>query len=122
MCCFSRPVDLIADTNIFARAAKDGRQFLVYAMTMSAKEDLAMILPLPTPKNSKEDAVGFINLEKYPGFFKDMRSGFPPKPAAGAKGEALGRDKSAAIKVVEVGSYDASFVPTVKDFARVDER
>jgi hypothetical protein len=124
MCCFSRPVDLIADTNIFARAAKDGRQFLVYAMTMSAKEDLAMILPLPTPKNSKEDVVGFISLEKYPAFFKDMRSGFPPKPAAGAKGDTLtlSRDKSAAIKVVEVGSYDASFVPAVKDFARVDER
>ena len=53
MCCFSQPVDLIADTNIFARASKDGKQYLVYAMTMSAKEDLAMILPIPAPKSRR---------------------------------------------------------------------
>ena len=39
MCCFSRPVDRVANTNIFARSAKEGRQFLVYSMTLSAKED-----------------------------------------------------------------------------------
>ena len=120
MCCFSQPVDLIADTNIFARASKDGKQFLVYAMTMSAKEDLAMILPIPTPKASKEDAVKFINLEKYADFFKDMRDGYPvPKPPRGGD-KNLGDNK--ALKVVEVGSYEASFVPAVKDFSRLDER
>ena len=61
MCCFSKPVDVVADTNIFARAAKNGRQFLVYSMRFNAKEDLAMILPIPTPKDSAEDAVKFIN-------------------------------------------------------------
>jgi hypothetical protein len=124
MCCFSRPVELIADTNIFARAGKDGKQYLVYAMTMSAKEDLAMILPIPTPKASKEDAVKFINLEKYPDFFKDMRAGFPVKPLRGrAKGGDKRKDDSrSTIKVVEVGSYEASFVTAVKDFSRLDER
>ncbi len=124
MCCFSRPVELIADTNIFARAGKDGRQYLVYAMTMSAKEELAMILPIPTPKASKEDAVKFLNLEKYPEFFTDMRKGFPvPLPPRG--GDSKGGDKpdnSHTLKVVEVGSFEASFVPTVKDFSRLDER
>ena len=77
MCCFSRPVDLVAGTNIFARSAKEGRQFLVYSMTVKAGEDLAMILPIPVPKGTNEDAVSFINLEKYPHFFEEMVLGFP---------------------------------------------
>lgn len=122
MCCFSKPVELVADTNIFARAAKDGRQFLVYGMTMNAAEELAMILPLPTPKDSKEDAVKFLNLEKYPDFFDELKSGFPPdKP--NSRGPAKGgTDGGHKLKVVEVGSFVASFVPAVKDFARLDER
>ena len=54
MCCFSRAVQKVADTSIFARPSKDNRQFLVYSMVFQAKEDLAMILPLPTPKGSPE--------------------------------------------------------------------
>jgi hypothetical protein len=122
MCCFSRPVELVADTNIFARASKDGRQFLVYSMTMSAKEDLAMILPIPTPKESKEDAVKFINLKEYADFFKDLRTGFPPKPTKNGD-KSLGKsDDTRILKVVEVGDFEASFVPAVKDFSRLDER
>src|SRR5438132_11704040 len=80
MCCFSKTVKLVADTNIFARAAEQGRQYLVYSMKVGAAEDLAMILPIPVPPNPKEDAVHFINLEKYPEFFDDLRTGFPPPP------------------------------------------
>ncbi len=123
MCCFSRPVDRVANTNIFARSGKEGRQFVVYSMTLSAKEDLAMILPIPVPKESKDDAVRFINLEKYPEFFQDMNKGFPP-PASRAKNSnslAPGA-KQEPLPVVEVGSFEASFVPTVKDFDRLDER
>jgi hypothetical protein len=125
MCCFSRPVDLVANTNLFARSSKEGRQFVVYSMTLSAKEDLAMILPLPTPKNAKEDAVKFINLEKYADFFKDLFAGFPlPKSVSRGLnlGEYSGDKKPEQLKVVEVGSFEASFVPSVKDFARLDER
>jgi hypothetical protein len=123
MCCFSQPVDLIADTNIFARASKDGKQYLVYAMTMSAKEDLAMILPIPTPKDSKENAVKFINLEKYADFFMDMRGGFPvPKPPRALGDKSKDDGDSLTLKVVTVGAYDATFVPAVKDFSRLDER
>jgi hypothetical protein len=124
MCCFSKPVKLVADTNIFARSSTDGRQYLVYSMKVDANEELAMILPIPTPKEPKEDAVRFINLEKYPKFFDEMRSGFPEPPAAHAGG---GRSLSKAaprpeLKVVEVGSFIASFVPSIKDFGRLDER
>lgn len=122
MCCFSQPVDLVRGTHIFARASEDGRQFLVYSMTLVAKTELAMILPLPTPKESKEKAVRFINLEKYEDFFKDLAKGFP-EPRGG--GNTLGLPGNKAhnkLEVVEVGSYEASFVPSVGDFSRLDER
>ena len=124
MCCFSRHVQLVTDTDIFARAGREGRQFLVYAMRFKAGEDLSMILPLPVPKNPKEDAVKFINLEKYPNFFEEMIEGFPVAPPLGAA-RAMRPMKAAAgptLAVVEVGSFVASFVPTVKDFGRLDER
>jgi hypothetical protein len=123
MCCFSQKVEYVAGTKIFARPSKAG-QYLVYSMTVKAGSDLAMILPIPTPKASKEDAVTFINLEKYPDFFDDLRKGFPePPPPRGVKSDAPPPLAApAALKVIEVGSFVASFVPTVKDFARLDEQ
>jgi len=119
MCCFSRSIEKVADTQIFARASATGKQYLVYSMFLSAKEELAMILPIPTPKGSAEDAVRFINLEKYPTFFADLRRAYPlPRSKGGAKKKDDAPPK--AIKVVEVGSFLASFVPSVKDFARLD--
>ena len=124
MCCFSKPVYYVAGTNIFARPAKGDRQYLVYSMTLKAGSDLSMILPIPTPQASKEDAVAFISLEKYPEFFDEMRLGFPERlPRAAGLGR--GKAKSAEdhrLKVVEVGSFVASFVPSVKDFSRLDEQ
>ena len=76
MCVFTGTA-MVSDTSIFVRSSKEGRQFVAYTMILGSKEDLAMILPIPVPKNSKEDAVKFINLEKYPNFFDDMRAGFP---------------------------------------------
>jgi hypothetical protein len=124
MCCFSKPVDVVADTNIFARASKDGRQFLVYSMRFKSGEDLAMILPIPTPKDSAEDAVKFISLQKYDAFFDDMRKGFPvpPPPRAKDKDDANLGPAQGGLAVVEVGDFVASFVPAIKDFARLDER
>jgi hypothetical protein len=125
MCVFTGTA-LVADTSIFVRSGKDGRQFVVYTMILGTKEDLAMLLPIPVPKNTKEDAVKFINLEKYPSFFDDMRNGFPkPRmPAFGGFGGFPGgaMPNNAPLQVVEVGSFEASFVPTVKDFERLDER
>src|SRR5947209_4706052 len=122
MCCFSRKVEAVADTNIFARAAKDGRQYLVYGMRFKAGEDLAMILPIPVPKASPDDAVRFINLEKYPTFFDDLHRGFPEpvrKSDMRSKSPAAG-SLSKPLPVVAVGSFVASFVPAVKDFSRLD--
>ena len=124
MCCFSRTVEHVTNTTIFARASKDGRQYLAYAMRFKAGEDLAMILPIPTPKNSPEDAVKFINLEKYPNFFDDLNKGYPVPPAPRSKpgDKSAPLAKSDPLPVVEVGSFEASFVPAIKDFDRLDAR
>jgi hypothetical protein len=124
MCCFSQPVDFVKSTNIFARAKKGEQQYLVYSMQLKAGSELAMILPLPTPKASPEDAIKFISLEEYEDFFSELLLGFPPPPTR-SNSRSLGIDtqKSAKpLEVVQVGSFEASFVPTVKDFSRLDER
>jgi hypothetical protein len=125
MCCFSRPVQSVTNTNIFARSSKEGRQFLVYSMTLSSKEELAMILPIPVPSGSPDDAVRFIDLKDYGSFFTDMLAGFPPPPAPKAAGRSLSVNSKIDPKplpVIEVGNFEASFVPSVRDFSRLDER
>lgn len=125
MCCFSREIEVVTDTHIFARPAEEGRQYLVYEMTIKADEDLAMILPIPTPPKASENAVKFISLKDYPRFFKDMARGFMPPPSRGnAGGLSLGEDhaKPKKLEVVKVGNFEASFVPSIADFDRLDER
>ena len=125
MCCFTRPVQSVSTTNIFARDAENGRQFLVYSMNYRAGEDLAMVLPLPVPPGSPEDAVHFIDLKAYPDFFADMKLGFPEPQSRALRS----RDNSAGVTaaaaplaVVQVGSFEASFVPQLSDFTRLDAR
>lgn len=116
MCCFSGNVTHVANTRIFARATERATQYLVYQMEYRADNDLAMILPLPTPPNSAKDALRFIDLSAYPLFFQDLGKGFPvsrgmPTPPEESRG---------ALSVKRVGSFDASFVPSRADFARLD--
>ncbi len=123
MCCFSRPVLAVSGTNIFARAMSPERQALVYSMILRSREELAMILPIPVRPHSGEHAVRFISLEAYPRFFHDMETAF--QDWEGSKGvplRAAPRAQSAPLAVVDVGSFEASFVPTVHDFSRLDER
>jgi hypothetical protein len=122
MCCFSGPVESVGNTRIFARGADGGRQFLVYSMKFSSKADVAMVLPLPVPAETAEDAVRFIDLSGYKDFFQDLESAFTlPAPAAAPPPTARAV-KAEPLKVVEVGDFEASFVPTLKDFSRLDER
>jgi hypothetical protein len=123
MCCFTRPVEHVSDTCIFARPSGPNDQIVVYSMHLSANEDLAMVLPIPSDRRKGEKAVSFIDLSKYPSFFAALRNGFPQEYPAGLNdtGAAL-RGRSAPLKVITVGSFDASFVPTTKDFDRLDER
>jgi hypothetical protein len=76
MCCFSQPAVSVRATNIFARAGERERQFLVYSMSIEARKDLAMILPLPVKTPAGEKDLEFIDLKGYPRFFDDMKRGF----------------------------------------------
>lgn len=124
MCCFSRPVKAVRGTEIFAGELPGGMQSLVYQMEFEAAGDLAMILPLPVPAGPEEDAVDFVDLQGYPDFFGDLKKAFPvPVPAAPPQLRAApGAPKRQALAVHRVGDFEASFVPTLADFGRLDER
>jgi hypothetical protein len=124
MCIFSQPVEHVSSTNIFARATIRGTQMLVYAMTLSAREELAMVLPLPTLPGAPENAVRFINLERYAHYFDDMRKGFPETRFAPMAfgGVASGHVPETPLVVHDVGAFEASFVPSLADFSRLDPR
>jgi hypothetical protein len=122
MCCFSQPVVHVSTTQIFARSESAERQFLVYSMKLEAKEPLAMILPLPVKAGSAEKSVKFIDLSGYEGFFDDLRVGFPVRQTRSATTKSLSAAVEAPLEVQKVGSFEASFVPTVADFSRLDAR
>ncbi|MDB6124879.1 MAG: hypothetical protein JWQ71_3872 [Pedosphaera sp.] len=123
MCCFSRPVESVSSTKIFARTGEGNRQFVVYSMSIQAKHDLAMVLPLPVRHGTGEHGVSFINLKEYTDFFDDLESGFPvPVTRSLSESDGLAPPPASILEVVQVGNFEASFVPTVKDFSRLDER
>lgn len=133
MCCFSviAPLGLLGrllwprplavqGTRIFARMAGGGRQALVYGLDLAAARDVAMILPLPVVPGGGEDALEFVDLSAYPDFFDDLGQWCPPRlalPKRGGPSLALPR-----LPVRRVGAYEASYVPTLADFARLDPR
>lgn len=124
MCCFSGSVRSVTNTRIFARILPDHRQALIYSMSLDTPRDVAMILPIPVAAGSGEDAVRFINLEKYPGIFSDlerlfMESGWSFGVADSIRSAPAAKAK---LEVVRIGAFNASFVPTIKDFSRLDEQ
>ena len=126
MCCFTRPVTSVNATKIFARVEQGDRQFLVYSMQVKSTEDLAMVLPLPVKPGTGEKAVTFINLKDYPEFFTDLARGFP-LPFGNWGNQSKSSDPvplsvPPPLEVVKVGDFEASFVPTIKDFSRLDAR
>jgi len=124
MCCFSQPVESVAETRIFARSL-EGLQTIVYSMAYEATTELAMVLPIPVPPGCAEDAVEFIDLESCPDFFEHLREGFPKPVSPGRRRagvELLSLDNAPRLQVLEVGQFEASFVPKPEDFGRLDER
>jgi hypothetical protein len=122
MCCFSGAVERVSATNIFARAAGP-RQVLVYEMRLATAREVAMILPLPVPPQSAEDAVRFIDLSTYRDLFAHLKRGFPEPVSRGMSFGAIpGGFQAQSLAVVSVGDFEASFVPTIADFERLDPR
>lgn len=124
MCCFSRPIKHVSATQIFARHLDGVRQALVYSMNLEIDEELAMVLPIPVVPGAGEEAVTFVDLSAYPKLFTDLGRAFPEPPSYGlTRGLAPARLEAAATLVVhDVGDFVASFVPTPRDFSRLDKR
>jgi hypothetical protein len=125
MCVFTRAVENVRATKIFARSVGRDRQFVVYSMTIDFHEELAMVLALPVAKGTGEKEVLFLDLKGYPTFFHDLRNGFPPLKSelvVVADDETLGYTTKRKLEVIPVGNFEASFVPTADDFGRLDER
>src|SRR5262245_34965492 len=105
MCCFSSVVESVSGTHIFARSLPEGRQVLVYSMTLSTPQDVAMILPIPVRSGTGEKDVTFVDLSGYKRFFESMAEAFervtPPIEAAAADPFASGESR---LEVVMVGA------------------
>jgi hypothetical protein len=123
MCCFSGAVAAVSGTEIFARSAPDGGQFLVYRMKLDLVDDVAMILPLPVPPRPADNAVRFVDLSGYEDFFTDLAKGFPiPAAFSGELARGGFAPQAPMLVVHDIGDFEASFVPTPPDFARLDAR
>lgn len=119
MCVFSaedQEAVRVATTNIFARI-RDGRQLLVYSMRLDAPREVAMILPIPMAVGIGEVSFRFIDLTRWSRFFEALEQCFPTPVPLSAEANA-----SSTLAVHRVGSYEASFVPSLADFHRIDTR
>lgn len=124
MCIFSQPVISVNNTQIFARATAAGSQFLAYQMNYESRAENAMILPVPIRHPATDKSLRFVDLRGYDDFFDDLADGFPyiaPSFNIGCSASFHTASKS-TLEVFEVGNYIASFVPTMLDFSRLDDR
>ena len=117
MCIFSGPAT-VSGTRIFGRVEGD-EQYVVYQMAFGATDDVAMVLPLPVAPGSGEAAVRFVDLSTFPKFFDALEMMFP-RPAAFQFLELSASRQT--LEVQRVGDYEASYVPSIADFARLDRR
>lgn len=112
----------VSATKIFAREVEPGVQGLVYEMKIDAPADLAMVLPLPVRTPAWKGSVKFVNLEGYEKFFADLNLTFPVTRSP-ASDDTFGAPLGAPpLEVISLGNYQASFVPTISDFSRLDQR
>lgn len=138
MCCFAFPTPTslltrlltrpirVRNTQIFARLDGD-TQLLAYAMHLRARSDVAMILPLPVRPGCDEADVPFIDLSAAPDLFTRLHDAFMPPvmPAAKSRGGFMPQLPSRSrppLVIQQVGAFEASFVPGVHDFDRLDPR
>src|SRR5262245_43850012 len=121
MCIFSGRASLaVSGTQIFARR-EGGSQSLIYSMKLTAGDDVAMVLPLPTAMGAREDALEFVDLSGYPTLFGDLAYLFQREEMALLRLAPQPKSRS-NLAVHDVGAFAASFVPSVRDFVRLDPR
>ena len=111
----------VSQTKLFARVVA-GVQYLVYEMAIDTSSDVAMILPLPVAQVA-DDAIEFLDFSRAQGLFRELANLFPSHDLF-----ELGIPRGAPIPqgrplvVHSVGSFEASYVPTLADMDRLDPR
>lgn len=126
MCCFAGAAPLVVSgTKIFARTMGP-YGVIVYSMQLSVDAEVAMILPVPVALGVErpEKSLSFVDFSHYEDFFDDLDHGFPatPAPPSVEWAEYAVAGVASPLPVEIVGSFDASFVPTMADFERLDPR
>lgn len=117
MCMFTGPIELVADTKIFA-ARHGPRQALAYQMRVAARAPVAMVLPIP----AVDADVAFVDLSGCADFFARIDAAMPDDELLGTDSMGDDDDAGAVLAVTRVGSFEASLVPRREEFLRLDRR
>lgn len=120
MCCFSgdEPVN-VSGTKIFSRLNRRGQNVLIYEMNVDASTEVAMVLPVPRRDGGQ---FKFVDFSTYEDVFKDLESLFDDMSDGDELFDPSALGGPAVLPVQRVGNFDASFVPTMSDFDRIDAR
>ena len=122
MCIIEPDIERIESTRIFAR--NDGyHQFLAYQMIFETEQPVAMILPVPVALPARDDSLRFVNLEGQQDLLWRLARTIP-SPFVPAFFRTFGNQvddvvTAQPLEVQHVGSYVATFVPSLADFDRV---
>eukprot|EP00039_Didymoeca_costata_P026407 m.15865 g.15865 ORF g.15865 m.15865 type:complete len:276 (-) comp5514_c0_seq1:88-915(-) len=120
MCIIQGKVRQVSQTNILVAPMKEDLQLTVYSNNVKLEDTAgAMLLPFPCADPSQENICKFLNLTNYKNIFKELRNACFPPLRKRMKTKAPAKKCSAKLKVVQVGSYKASIVPSVDDFERL---
>src|SRR5687768_8677007 len=119
MCIFSQTIKHVSKTRVFGRVV-GMRQCIAYEMRLISEIDVAMILPVPIGR-ANQGRLTFIDLSEYPQLFDDLERCFP-RPLTRSQDLAAVALGGGSLPVHRVGAFDASFVPAVDAFGRLDPR
>lgn len=106
----------VAKTKILAMLSKDRqRQLIVYSNEVQTNiKNNVMILPVPNKDGNSDKSIKFVDLSSYPNIFDDCRSSFASPMFLSTNSVSFSLSRSIAI--VDVGSYQASIVPSIDEF------
>lgn len=121
MCMFTEEVDSVDQTRIYigkmdSDKVISNKRLLVYEMQVKAKNEVAMVLPVPAQMGSE---IEFINMEDDKSFFRDLYYMFAERTYSKSLSRSLDCD---CLEVFHVGNYIASVVKSSKDFDKLDPR
>ena len=117
MCIFSGKIEEVSSTSIFCSDLGNNKRCTIYQMNVNTKRDVAMVLPVPTQKE-----IEFVDFSDYDNFFEDLDRLFPKPVTRSSSRSVMKGGGLEPLAVHSVGSFVASFVPSLDDFDRLDKR